>query len=166
VEAFNEMIGRIEDGTKKLERFNSDVSHELKTPITAIKGEIEVTLKRKREVKEYEESLRSIDTQIDNIKNIVEDLLLLSKFSKDTVRKTFENCQVDMIILEIVENFRKLAKEKDIKIIIKQIEPVNMTANDQMLKISISNLIDNAIKYSKERKKGCIYHYIRRIKYI
>jgi len=159
VDAFNEMISRIEDGTKRLERFNSDVSHELKTPITAIKGEIEVTLKRKREVKEYEQSLRSIDTQIDNIKNIVEDLLLLSKFSKDTVRKTFENCQVDMIILEIVENFRKLAKEKDIKIIIKQIEPVNITANDQMLKISISNLIDNAIKYSKEKKRVYISLY-------
>jgi signal transduction histidine kinase len=152
VDSFNKMIKRLKNGVESIDRFNSDVSHELKTPLTVIQGEIDVTLKKPREPEYYEKSLDTISYETKQIKKIVDDLLLLSKFSKENAKDTFESCSIDQILLLTIEEFSKIAKVKNIKLQIDKIEPILSKVNPFLIERIFSNLIDNAIKYTPNYK--------------
>ncbi len=152
VNSFNQMILRLKDGVDKLDRFNSDVSHELKTPITAIKGEVEIALRKCRDSQYYEKSLKTIFYETSQMQEIVEGLLLLTKFSKNNIKDTFNRCNLDTIVINITGKFSQKAAEKNIKIQIKQIEAISINANEPLIYSIISNLLDNAIKYSTNDK--------------
>jgi len=152
VNSFNQMILRLKDGVDKLDRFNSDVSHELKTPITAIKGEIEIALRKCRDSQYYEKSLKTIFFETSQMQKIVEDLLLLTKFSKNNIKDTYKTCNLDTIIINTVEKFTQKAIEKNLSINIEQIEAISINANESLIYSIVSNLLDNAIKYSPQNK--------------
>ena len=152
VVSFNAMIERIKEGAERLDRFNSDVSHELKTPLTVIQGEIEIALRKLREPKEYERSLKSIQKQSYQIELIVKQLLLLTKYSKENIQDSFENCSLDSILMNTVDKFQLKLKEKNIKLHIERFEPVNMNANPILIESIFINLLDNAIKYTSPNK--------------
>lgn len=151
--SFNKMLKRLREGVERLDRFNSDVSHELKTPLTVIKGEIEITLKRAREPEVYQESMRTILNQSQQIQNIVEQLLMLTKYSKDTIEESFEICSLDSILLTVIDKFEGQLKEKNLHLIIEKIEPLSINANRLLIESIFSNLLDNAIKYTPAHKK-------------
>lgn len=150
VDSFNGMITRLRNGVQLLEQFNSDVSHELKTPLTVIKGEIEITLNKDRDQEYYERSLKTIDSEAQNIQMIVDDLLLLTKFTKENVETTFETVQLDSLLLDVMDRFKTQLKNKNIQIKLEKIQTVSLKANAVLIKTIFSNLIDNAIKYSTE----------------
>ena len=152
VEAFNKMIVRLREGVENLNRFNSDVSHELKTPLTVIKGEIEITLRKLREPDEYIDSMNTIAYEADQIEYIVENLLLLTKYSKENIFQTFEQCHLDAMVLNTLEKYDSILKEKELELKIEQLEPIVTTANPILLAMIFSNLIDNAIKYTPKHK--------------
>jgi len=152
VSSFNKMIERLKNGVESIDKFNSDVSHELKTPLTVIQGEIDVTLKKPREPEYYEKSLDTISYETKQIKKIVDDLLLLSKFSKENTKDTFVSCSIDRILLLIIEKFSKIAKDKGIKLQIDKIEPIVSKVNPFLIERIFLNLIDNAIKYTPKNK--------------
>lgn len=148
VDSFNFMIKRLKDGVQILEQFNSDVSHELKTPLTVIKGEIEITLNKKRQSDYYEKTLSSIENETNQMQSIVDNLLLLTKYTKENVRQTFQEVCIDSLLLSTIEKFHTQIKNKKIKLNIKEFEPVCLKANSVLMQTIFSNLIDNAIKYS------------------
>ena len=152
VEAFNGMIIRLKEGVENLNRFNSDVSHELKTPLTVIKGEIEITLRKLREPNEYIESIQTIAYEAEQIEYIVGNLLLLTKYSLDNITQTFERCHMDAIILNTLEKYDVALKEKELKLNIEKLESIVIDANPILLSMIFSNLIDNAIKYTPKHK--------------
>ena len=152
VDSFNKMIKRLKSGVELLEQFNSDVSHELKTPLTVIKGEIEITLNKAREPKYYVNSLKTIENEALQIQTIVDDLLLLTKYTKDNIEQTFLDVSLDSILLETIEKFSKQLKKKNLKLHIEKIEPVNLNANAMLITTIFSNLIDNAVKYTPNDK--------------
>jgi len=152
VSAFNDMIMRLKEGVDNLNRFNSDVSHELKTPMTVIKGEIEVTLRKLREPDEYIESIQTIAYEAEQIEHIVENLLLLTKYSKENIIQTFELCHLDAMILNTLEKYDITLKEKQLNLNIEKLEPIVTEANPILLSMIFSNLIDNAIKYTLKHK--------------
>ncbi len=148
IDSFNTMILRLQEGVSNLDRFNNDVSHELKTPLTVIKGEIEITLNKLRESEYYIKSLNTIDYEINQIESIIENLLLLTKYSKENIKKTFEMSSLDSLLLDTIYFYDTKLKNKNINLIIDKIESVNMEVNPLLFKTIFSNLIDNAIKYS------------------
>ena len=150
--SFNAMIKRIKEGVEQLDRFNADVSHELKTPLTVIEGEAELALRKLREPREYEKSLRVIQKQSKQIEMIVQQLLLLTKYSKESIQDTFTKCSLDTVLMECVEKFQQKFEEKNIKLHIEKIEPVNMNANCTLIDAIFTNLLDNAIKYTPSNK--------------
>jgi signal transduction histidine kinase len=152
VDSFNEMIQRLKNGVENLDKFNSDISHELKTPLTVIKGEIEVTLRRLREPDEYERSMKTIYNEAEQMQVMVENLLLLTKYSKQNIEQSFELCNQDSILLDVIDKFSAKLKEKNIHLKLKNIEPVSINANMVLISSIFSNLIDNAIKYSEYGK--------------
>jgi signal transduction histidine kinase len=150
VDSFNQMIHRLKNGVQVLEQFNSDVSHELKTPLTVLKSEIEITLNKPREQEYYEKSLRTMQTEIDRIQDIVDNLLLLTKYTKENVKQTFQETSLDSVLLTTIDKFNNMLKEHKIKLHIKQFEPIIIKANPVLMSTIFSNLIDNAIKYSQK----------------
>lgn len=152
VDSFNMMILRLKDGVESLDKFNSDVSHELKTPLTVIQGEIEVTLRKLREPQEYQKSMQIILYEAQQMQKIVEDLLLLTRYSKDNIEESFELCSLDSILMNVMEKFNLQIKEKKLNIELEKIEPISINANCLLISLIFSNLLDNAIKYSQSGK--------------
>jgi len=150
VDSFNLMIKRLKDGVQLLEQFNSDVSHELKTPLTVIKGEIELTLNKQRDEQYYIKTLETIEVESEQIQSIVDNLLLLTKYTKENIKQTFDDVSVDSLLLVVIEKFNTQLKEKNIKVNIKIFESIEILANKILITSIFSNLIDNAIKYSLE----------------
>jgi len=150
VDSFNKMINRLKNGVQVLEQFNSDVSHELKTPLTVLRSEIEIALNKPREQEYYEKSLNTMQKEIDQIQSIVDNLLLLTKYTKENIKQTFEEVSLDSILLSTIDKFNNSLKKHKIKIHIKKFEPIAIKANPIVIATIFSNLIDNAIKYSKE----------------
>jgi signal transduction histidine kinase len=146
--SFNEMIQRLRDGVTMLDRFNSDVSHELKTPLTVIQGEIEITLRKVREPQEYERSMQTIFNQSKQIQSIIEQLLLLTRYSKENIKESFEECQLDSLLLNAVEKYETQLDKKNIKLHIQKLDSATLQANPTLMSSLFSNLLDNAIKYS------------------
>ena len=150
INSFNTMIIRLQEGVSNLDRFNNDVSHELKTPLTVIKGEIEITLNKLRAPDYYINSLNTIDYELNQIENIIENLLLLTKYSKENIKKTFEMTSIDSLLLDTIYSYDAKFKNKNIRLIIDKIESINKEINPLLFKTIFSNLIDNAIKYSEK----------------
>jgi len=152
VDAFNSMIKRLNTEVEQIEQFNSDVSHELKTPLTVIKGEIEITLNKNRESDYYIRTLKTIEKESIQIQQIIDNLLMLTKYTKTNIQQTFETISLDSLLLDTINHYNIQLKEKNIKLHLDRFESIELNANQQLISIIFSNLIDNAIKYSQNGK--------------
>jgi len=148
VDSFNFMINRLKSGVGVLNEFNSDVSHELKTPLTVIKSEIEITLNKPRDIEYYEKTLHTIEQEANQIQIIVDDLLLLTKYTKENIKQTFQEISLDSLLLSTIEKFHSKLQNKNITLDIKKFESIDFLGNQVLIQSVYSNLIDNAIKYS------------------
>jgi two-component system phosphate regulon sensor histidine kinase PhoR len=132
--------------------FVANVSHELKTPITAIKGFVE-TLRdgAVRRPAEAEKFLEIVAKQADRMNSIIEDLLLLSRVEQDTreAKVALESVPLKGVILEAVQVCEPKAHAKDIRITVDCPDGLAARINAALLEQAIVNLIDNAIKYSE-----------------
>jgi len=150
--SFNEMIMRLKDGVDTLERFNVDVSHELKTPLTVIKGELELALRKRRDFEYYEQSIVSALKQVKNIQELTDSLLLMTRFSKQNIKMHFDICNLDSILLGIIDSYENELNDKNINLHIQKLESIEIKANHTLISLIFSNLIDNAIKYTPKGK--------------
>lgn len=152
VDSFNGMRLRLKTGVESIERFNSDVSHELKTPLTVILGEVEVTLRRIRSSQEYIQSMQVIYNEAKQMHKIVQSMLLLTKFTRLNVQETYEECKLSRILTDTIEKFTCKADSKKIRFHLDIQDKIVLNANPVLIGLVFSNLIDNAIKYSDEGK--------------
>lgn len=146
----NEMLERIDSGFEKISQFTSDVSHELKTPLTAIKGLIEVELIKNRSAEEYKEALIKIVEETNWLISIVNDLLFMTKIESDSENKIFEKVDLNEVISEIVDLLSLYAEERGVKLIFKKNSLIYINGDEGKIKRMILNLISNAIKYNKD----------------
>lgn len=153
IETFNMLIDDLQNSYKKVKGFGQNASHELKTPLTIIRGEIEVGLRKERSNDEYKEILNSIFSEVQLLQETIEKILFLSNNSDSDIRKTFEEVYIDEIVSETIDEKSPLAKTKNISLKIVDLEPLSKLGNHSLLKIAISNLLDNAIKYSPSGSK-------------
>src|SRR4030043_824011 len=116
IETFNEMISRLDQSFRQIKQFSSDASHELKTPLTILKGEVEVMLRKERAAREEGQVLRSNLEEINRMSTIVEDLLLLSKTDIEEVPLHKEHVHLTEILRDVVVQVTILAQAKQIHI--------------------------------------------------
>ncbi len=147
-ETFNDMISRLDQSFRRIRQFSADASHELKTPLTILKGEIEVALRRARTGNEYRAILKSNLEEINNMTRIVDDLLLLSR--ADTGEAPFSKTVVDLaeVLSEIQVQAQVLATSKSIDVYLHNNQKILALADPLPLKSMMLNLIENGIKYS------------------
>lgn len=151
-QTFNTMLGRIEKAFEKTKRFNANVSHELKTPLTIIRGEAEVTLLKKHDPETYESVLHSIMEESVSMQQIIDGMLLLSRSDTALLKKSMVPVRLDKILFEVFNKQKPAADAKGIRMTLTRTEPAEIIGEPQLLSEALRNLIDNAIKYTPENK--------------
>lgn len=152
IETFNEMISRLDKSFQQIKQFSSDASHELKTPLTILRGEVEVALRKERAVQEYEQILRSNLEEINRMSTIVEDLLLLSKTDMDAVPLHRGPVHLTEILHDVVGQVGILAQAKQVHLqTVNSDGDITVLGDDLRLRQLLLNLIENGIKYTPEK---------------
>jgi signal transduction histidine kinase len=142
------MISRLEKSIKKIKQFSGDVSHELRTPLTIIRGEIEVLLRKERSREEYQKTLKSTLEEADYLERIIDDLLFLSRIEALEKKEFDKPVQLDEVLLKVAESLELAAKKKNITLDIKTVEPAQIKGEEILMERMVSNIIDNAIRYT------------------
>ena len=146
---FNDMIARLELSFKQMKQFTADASHELKTPLTVLKGEMEIALKTEKTVEGFKEVIKSSLEEIDRMSAIVKSLLNLAKLDS-RVRLPKDNIKLDGIVEERFNQTMPLAKDKGIDMVMAKKESVIIMGDKLGIGQLLFNLIYNAIKYTSK----------------
>jgi len=151
IETFNEMISRLDQSFRQIKQFSSDASHELKTPLTILKGEVEVTLRKERPPEEYQLTLKSNLEEINRMSQIVEDLLLLSRADTGEVRLSKEDINLTDILNEVVTQMGRLAMSKGLSLSTSNhYQDIHIFGDALRIRELFINLIENGIKYTEQ----------------
>jgi heavy metal sensor kinase len=150
IRTINGMIARLETSFQRMAEFTADASHELKTPLCAMRGEAEVLLSKGRTAEEYQEALAHLIEQFDRLNQMIDDLILLSKSDSSQVELKMVPLRLDLLIKNIGDLFQVLAEQKNISFIIGSFQDVMVMGDKMRLQQLFTNLIDNAIKFTSE----------------
>jgi two-component system OmpR family sensor kinase len=146
---FNQMIGRLEQAFDRERRFTADASHELKTPLAVLRGDIEVALRRERTPVEYQRVLQSSLEEIARLTKLTEDLLTLARSDAGESVLDLEQVQLDQLASEARAFIAPLAESAGVALTYDAPKsPVSIEGDQKRLKQLLVNLMDNAIKYT------------------
>ena len=144
----NSLIARLESSFEKISQFSSDASHEFKTPLTIIRGEIEVGLRKDRTTLEYKEILTSNLNEVLTIQQTVADLLFLAKSEQYLSVITKEDVFIDEVLAESMKELESFSKLHDITLKYDLKGSFLTKGNSALLKIALKNIVKNAIVFS------------------
>lgn len=149
---FNNMLDRLEDAFIMQKNFVSNASHELRTPLTSMKGQIDVTLMKNRDVDEYISVLNSLMADTENMTTLINGFLEMAETSMENKLLKIQPLKIDELLFLVKKEILKRKNNYSIHISfdesIKEESNLFITANSHLLKILFSNLIDNACKFS------------------
>ena len=146
----NGMIARLESSFKRMAEFTADASHELKTPLCALRGEAELLLSKQRTTKEYEEGLAHFIERFDHLNRMINDLILLSRSDSSEVELNMVPLRLDLLIQDIGNLFQILAEQRNIVLRIDPCQEMVVMGDKMRLQQLLTNLIDNAVKFTPE----------------
>jgi two-component system OmpR family sensor kinase len=144
----NGMLERLDDAFRQIRQFSADASHELQTPLTILKGELEVALRAPRGVHDYQVHLQSALEEVDRIADLVDGLLLLSRADAGVLRMDQKPVDLAQVALEVFEQTQILAAAQKVRLEIGKMEPCVIAGDRDRLQRLLLNLVDNAIKYT------------------
>jgi heavy metal sensor kinase len=144
----NEMLGRLDAAFRQIRQFSADASHELQTPLTILRGELEVALRAPRSPDEYQRVLASALEEIERIARLVEGLLLLSRADAGVLRMDRQPVDLGKLMAEVSESMQVLAEAHGVAVGCKSVGPITVQGDRAHLRRLLLNLIDNGIKYT------------------
>ena len=145
----NELLGRLETSFYQQKQFTSDASHEMQTPLAAIKGIIEVLLRKPRTAERYEEKMREVLLQTNRLSQLFDQLLQLARLESTVLVAKKEQVLVATTIHKILKVHESLIKSSAIQIQIDIPSEATVTADTLLLEMILDNLISNALKYNR-----------------
>lgn len=150
-EAFNKMLGRLKIVDDSRQEFVSNVSHELKTPLTSMKVLADSLLAQENvPVELYQEFMGDIAEEIERENKIINDLLSLVKMDKTTMNLTVQSENINELVERILKRLRPIAAQRNIELVFESFRPVTAEVDEVKLTLALSNLVENAIKYNKD----------------
>lgn len=155
ISIFNSLLSRIENAFDLQKTFVTNVSHELKNPLTKITSQLEVTLLKDRTVEEYHEIASSVLEDIKELNQLSTSLLDLASLNQDNVSFARVHLRIDEILWEVRESVQALNQQYKVDIhtirMPENEEDLYMDANPYLLKTALQNLIENACKFSNDK---------------
>jgi len=153
---FNTMLSRIEKVVENQRMFVSNVSHELRTPVTSIIGQLEVTLLRDRSEAEYKTLVLSVLDDMKNLKTIINGFFALAESDIDNIQRVFTKVRIDELLFSTKDDILRRSKFMNIQIEFENIpddeNELMVYGSEHLLRLLVSNLIDNACKFSDPPK--------------
>ncbi len=144
----NEMLERLHGSVQANRRFAADASHELRSPLTAMLGEIDVTLKRERAADDYRESLVIVRDRIRQLAEMTEQLMILVRAQEGHVVGATE-VELEPLAHEVVAAAGRLAEERQVTVLIAPMDRAVIYADRMLLARVLDNLVRNALQYNR-----------------
>lgn len=148
VDTLNRMIARLESSFEAMKRFTADASHELRSPLATIRNTIDVALEQPRSAAEQEAALRSAGEEVDRIRTLVEDLLLLARADAGRLVMQMKPARLGGIVEAQVEAHQVQAQEREIRLKLHTVLQDEILCDERWVHQVVGNLLDNAIKYT------------------
>lgn len=149
--AYNGMLKRMKTLDDSRQEFVSNVSHELKTPITSMKVLADSLLMQENvPVELYKEFMGDIAEEIDRENKIINDLLSLVKMDRKAADVNIQETSINDLLELILKRLRPIAAKRDIELVLERFKPVKAEVDETKLTLAFSNLVENAIKYNRE----------------
>jgi two-component system OmpR family sensor kinase len=147
VQVLNAMLSRLDRASAVQRRFTADASHELRGPLTALRGELDLALKRERSPAEYREAMERCREEVIRLTRVASDLLTLAR--SEAGLNTQDQADVDLRLVgeRVVGRFQAVAVERGLRFVLSG--PAAVVRGDPaMLERIVGNLVDNAVKHS------------------
>jgi len=155
-DACAEMLKRLQILDQSRQEFVSNVSHELKTPITSMKVLADsLIVQDDVPVEVYREFMTDIGAEIDRENQIINDLLSLVKMDKTYAEPNIESANINDMLELIMKRLRPIARKKNVDLVLESFRPVAADVDEVKLTLALTNLIENAIKYN--RSEGWVH---------
>ena len=150
-EAFNQVFGRMKLLDDSRQEFVSNVSHELKTPMTSVKVLADSLLTQEDAPAElYREFMEDITKEIDRENKIISDLLTLVKLDKTSAEMNISQVDINGLIELVLKRLRPIARKMDVELTFESLRAINAAVDEVKISQVITNLVENAIKYNVE----------------
>jgi two-component system, OmpR family, sensor kinase len=148
IAVLNSLLERLEGAFDSQRRFIADASHELRSPLTALKGELELALRRERDGDEYRRVLRSGLQEVDRITLLTQDLLTLARTDAGVMEPRLQATDAFERAAAVVERLRPLAVQAGVAVEVQGRRPAELLADPMLLDQLLWNLVENAIKFT------------------
>ncbi len=146
--AFNGLLDRLQVSFDHHRRFAADASHQLRTPLTAMLGQVDVALRRDRSSDEYRRALENVHEQASRLQRIVEMLLFLTRAGCETIPPQFETVELNSWLENHLLSWKHHPRYRDFQVDLERAVPLPINAHEGLLGEVVDNLLDNACKYS------------------
>lgn len=146
---FNELLQRLDNSIHREKQFTADASHEIRTPLAAIRGTLEVLIRKQREPAQYEDKISLVIGEVDRLHGMLDQLLQLARLESGRVPVHAIPLELDALLASVAEKWQHRLTEKGMALHL-EIPPKAVVATDsEMLDIVLDNIIGNAIKYGQ-----------------
>lgn len=150
VDAFNQLLNRMKVLDTSRQEFVSNVSHELKTPLTSMKVLADSLMgQADAPIELYQEFMADIADEIERENKVITDLLSLVKMDKTAADLNITAIDVNELVELTLKRLRPIARKQNVEVVFESIRPVTAEVDEVKLTLALSNLVENAIKYNK-----------------
>jgi len=155
IATLNSMIDRLEKSFTQAKQFSQDAAHEIRTPLTIIRGEIEELIENEHGNEKTIHTLENILEEVHYLSSISERLLMIHNMDTNNIKYNFESINLSKLMDEIIQDVQVLSIEKNIKVDMEIADNILIRGNKELFTRLLWNLADNAIKYNKH--KGSVF---------
>jgi heavy metal sensor kinase len=144
----NGLLDRLEANHAQIIRFTADASHELQSPLSAMRAAVEIALQKPRGAEDYRNVLASLGEQCERLTALVNGLLLLARADAGEVVIRREHVDLAALACDVAEMFDPLAEERGIRLVLDVSGPVTVSGDPARLRQLVTNLVDNAVRFT------------------
>ena len=150
-EKFNSVLSRMKVLDDSRQEFVSNVSHELKTPLTSMKVLADsINSMEDAPIELYKEFMQDIGNEVDRETKIINDLLSLVKMDKAAMDLNVTNVNINELLEQILKRLKPIADKQKVELVLESFRPVSADVDEVKLSLALSNLVENAVKYNHE----------------